>query len=165
MGVSVKEELVLDGLGKERKESLRMLGQMRRHVLSDIDLKRLCHDLIDLLNEHINLGNELYESLRHQYDAIVLVSFSSLANNISQLLRDLRESHLESLDLLANQDPVYASLESALKSDVRCRPAHEPHEVIVTLARHSVDAEVPYGLRVGLGGRIETEADLDVLIL
>lgn len=165
MGVSVKEELVLDGLGKERKESLRMLGQMRRHVLSDINLKRLSDDLIDLLNEHINLGNELYKTLRHQYDAIVLVAFSSLAYDISELLRDLRESHLESLYLLANQDPVYTSLESALKRDVRRRPAHESHEVIVALARHSVDAEVPDGLRVGLGGRIETKADLDVLIL
>jgi hypothetical protein len=47
---------------------------------------------------------------------------------------------------------------------MRCRSTHKAYEVVIALAAHCVDAQVPDGLRVGLSGRVEAETDLYVLI-
>jgi hypothetical protein len=68
-------------------------------------------------------------------------------------------------DLLTNEDPVNPSLKSALKCNVRCRPAHQSDEVVISLAGEGIHAQVSDGLRVSLGGCVEAETHLDVLVL
>jgi len=77
----------------------------------------------------------------------------------------LLKGHGVLFDLLTNEDPVDASLKGAFKSDVRCRSSHQSDEVVISLAGEGIHAQVSDSLRVSLGGCVEAETNLDVLIL
>ena len=165
MWVSVEQELVLDGFRKEVKEFPRSLRQIGLDVLSNGRRKWLRDDLIDLLDENVHLRNELDEPFRHKDHAILLLTLISLANDVGELISDLLKSHGILLDLLTYEDPVHASLEGALKCNVRCRSSHQSDEVVISLAGEGINTQVSDSLRVSLGGCVEAETNLDVLIL
>ena len=120
MRVSIEQELVLDGFWKEVKEFPRGLREISLDMFSNGRRKWLRDDLIDLLNKNVDLRNELDESFRYQNDAILLLALISLAYDVGELIGDLLKSHGVLLDLLTNEYPVHAGLESALKCDVGC---------------------------------------------
>ena len=68
-------------------------------------------------------------------------------------------------NLLTDEYPVNASLERALKCNVRCRSSHQSDEVIVALAGESIDTQISDSLRVSLGGSVKAETHLNVFIL
>jgi hypothetical protein len=78
-----------------------MFREVIGYVLADIDFEWFAHDLIDLLDEQIDFRYKLNQALGYQYHSVVLAPLSSLAYDISQLLRNLGKSHLVFFDLLA----------------------------------------------------------------
>ena len=142
MWVSVEQELVLDGFWKEVEEFPRGLREVSLDMFSNGRRKWLRDDLIDLLDKNVYLRNELDEPFRHQDDAILLLTLISLAYDVSELISDLLKSHGVLLDLLTYEYPVHASLESALKCDVRCRSSHQSDEVVIALAGEGINAQI-----------------------
>lgn len=165
MWVSVEQELVLYGFGKEVEEFPRGLREVSLDVFSNSRRKWLRDDLIDLLDKDVNLGNELDEPFGHEDHTILLLALISLAYDVGELIGDLLKGHGVLFDLLTYEDPVNASLKSALKSNVRCRSSHESDEVVISLAGEGIHAQVSDSLRVSLCGCVEAETNLDVLIL
>ena len=106
---------------------------MAGHMLADIALERTRNDLVDLTNEDGNLGDELDEALWYEDDTVIFAKLGTLANDISDLSGNLRQSQSLGLDLLTDQHKVDASAKSTLKSNVRGRTTHETDEVIVLL--------------------------------
>lgn len=133
-------------------------------MVFNISFEVVCKDLVDLRDEHTHFWNELDESFRNQENAVVFASSGSFANDISDLLGNIFESHVLGGDLLSDQAAVHARLQSTLKSDVGSRSTHQSHEVVVLPRGDGVSAEVSNGLGVDFGSRVETEADLDVLV-
>ena len=89
MRVSVEQELVLDGFGKEVEEFPRGLREVSLNVLSNSRRKWLRDDLIDLLDKDVDLGDELDEAFRHQDHTILLLALISLAYDVGELIGDL----------------------------------------------------------------------------
>ena len=165
MWVSVEQELVLDGFGKEVEEFPRSLREVSLDMFSNSRRKWLRDDLIDFLDKDVHLGDELDEAFRHKDHTILLLALISLAYDVGELIGDLLKGHGVLFDLLTYEDPVNASLKCALKSNVRCRSSHESDEVVISLAGEGIHAQVSDSLRVSLSGCVEAETHLDVLVL
>ena len=131
--ISVEKKLLRDARRQEGEKSLRGNSQMASHMLADIALERTRNDLVDLTNEDSDLRDELNEALGYEDDTVIFAKLSTLANDISDLSGNLRQSQSLGLDLLTDQHKVDASAKSTLKSNVRGRATHETDEVIVLL--------------------------------
>lgn len=134
-------------------------------ILTDISFKLPGHQLVDFRNEDCHFGNELDKSLWNENDSVVLSKRGTLANDVSDLRCNLRQSLVFGFDLFAYEDEVDASAEGTLQGDVRSRPTHESNEVIVLFGRNSVRAKVADSFRVDLCGSVETKGDRNVLVL
>lgn len=65
MRISIKKELILDCFREECEECLGLRGQVLGDKLSNIDVKRLRCDLVDLLNKDVHFWNELNQTFRN----------------------------------------------------------------------------------------------------
>ena len=172
--VSLQEQLLLDGLGKNREHSHGLLGQslLNEGVLLSPGGKRVervclaaCQKLVDLADQDGELRNELNHALRNDNDAKVLSLCGSLLHRVRDVIRDLGQGLLLLLYFLRNQADVRLALQSALQSHMGSGTAHNLDEVPVFLRRVAVSLNISNHLAVGLGSGIKTKGDLNILIL
>lgn len=67
-------------------------------------------------------------------------------------------------DFFTNQYPINSCLKGAFKCDMGSRSSHKSHEVVVTLARQSVNTQVTDTLRICFCSCIKTERNFNMFI-
>jgi hypothetical protein len=87
--VSVKQELILNGFGKEIEEYLRGFGEVRLDMFSNAIWIWHRNYLVNFLNKNLDFRNELDKTLWDKDNTILLVTLSSLTDDISYENSDL----------------------------------------------------------------------------
>lgn len=64
---------------------------------------QLGHNVVDLLDEHIHLADELDQSLRHQNNTKVFACLGPLNNNLNQFFDQLLEGGFVGMNFLTNE--------------------------------------------------------------
>ena len=86
--------------------------------------------------------DKLNDTLWDESDTEVHALLSTCCNDLSHVRYDVVKRHILCLYLLTYEGDVWTSLESALKSYVRSRTAHQFDEVPVLLCRVTVTHDV-----------------------
>ena len=174
VGVTLQEQLLLDALGQDGEDSHGLLGQavFDEGVLvlpggQSAKLSGLLtgQQLVDLGDQHGELGNELHNALGDDGDAEVHAALGTGGHGIGNVVGDLSQGHLLGSHFLADQADVGLGLQGALQSHMRGGTAHDLDEVPVLLGGVGVTLNVADDLGVGLGGGVEAEGALDILVL
>ena len=125
----------------------------------------LGQQVVELGDERLHGGDELDEALGDEDDAVVVAFLGAGGDGLCQVVDNLGEGHILSLDLLADDADVGLALQGALKGDVAGGTAHELDEMPVFLCGVAVALDVADYLAVDLGGGVETEGGLNHLVL
>ena len=174
VGIPLQEQLLLNVLGQDCEDSHGLLGQARLDegilVLpggQSIKLGSVFtgQQLVDLGDQHGELGDELHNALGNDGNAEVHALGSPGSHGIGNVIGDLSQRHLLGGDFLTDQADVGLGLQGALQSNVGSRTAHDLDEMPVLLGGVGIPLDVADDLAVGLGGGIEAEGALDVLVL
>ena len=172
--ISVKEQLLLDGLRKDRED---FHGLLREAFLDEcilgipvrkcIELCCLasCKKLVDLSDQDRELRNEFDNTLRDDDNAKVHAFFCSLCHRVSDLVCDLGQGHLLFRHFLRDQADVRLCFQCALKCNMGSTATHDLDEVPVLLRGVAVSLDIADQLTVCLGSRIKSEGSLDIFIL
>ena len=96
--------------------------------------------------------------------APLLASVRFSANDFYYLIGDVVKGQVLMRNFISNQAAVNPSLWRALKSNMRGKSTYESDEVVIVAWGDGISTKVTDGLRVNLGGSIETKTDIDVLI-
>lgn len=111
-------------------------------------------DLNDKVVEGTNVGEK---ALRDQNAAIVLASFGTTADQVTDVVNDIFETLMTILALLRHNDKVRRGLQGALDRYMRWALAHEADEVPVLDCTSTIRKHVTDQLGVHLRGSIKAD--------
>ena len=97
--------------------------------------------------------------------SVVLLCFSSLANDVTDVVDDVLKTFVTILALLRDDDKVGRCLERALSGQVGRFLTHESDKVPILDGRGAVSKHVTNKLRVDLRGSVESNCCLEVLVV
>ena len=112
------------------------------HILSDVTFEFLGEDLVDLRNKGSHLWDEFDQTLWNKDDTIVFTHLSSLADDVSNVVSDLRQSLVLLVYLFTDENAVNAGSEGTLKGNMGGGSSHQSDEMVIVLTRHDIRAEV-----------------------
>ena len=172
VGVAVERQLMGHSLG-QRLEGGGVLGA---EVLQDIGALGVGiqvfifgtvhgEQVVELVDEAADGRNELNKSLGNEHHAEVVALFGTAGHGVANLLHHIVEGQVLSLHLFRHDADIGLALQSALQSDMAGRTAHQFDEVPVFAGRVAVAFNIAYQLGIGLGGRVEAEARLYLVVL
>ena len=105
------------------------------------------------------------KTLGNQDAAVVLTLVGTLANHVTDVVDHVLETLVAVLALLRDDNEIWGGLQGALDCDMRWTLAHEADEVPVFDGRGTVREHVSNKLRVDLGGTVESDRRLEVLVV
>ncbi len=117
---------------------------------------------VEFADEDSHFGNEFDQAFRNEDCSEFFAVGGALGDGVGDVINDVFEGELALGDFLGNERDVWASLESALETDVRSRAAHELDEVPVFSRRDGIALNVSDEVGVNFAGRVEAEAGFDV---
>ena len=128
MGIAVGQQLEPEGFGEGREDVGRSLGEEIRYEsdLLMVILDRtegfllLGEEGVDLLDQNLDLGNELDDSLGNQADSEVVAVIRPGGDDPDKLVDDIVEALILRPDLFADQAEVRLRLKSDLQRDMAC---------------------------------------------
>ena len=125
MGVAVERELTGHTLREGFKCGLVCLAEVRKDVLALSVLVEILivgtvsgEQVVELLDQTADSGDELDESLRNKHNTEVVALACAVSNGLCDLLYYLVQGEVLLLDLLRDEADVRLCLESTLESDV-----------------------------------------------
>ena len=170
--VTVERKLTSNALWKCLKCSLVLCREVFKDILTLCILVKVqiistmsCEQIIQLLNQTTDSRNKLDKTFWNQNNTEVVTLLRTISNNTCDILNDIIQSLVLRFNFLRYQADVWLSLQSTLKSDVRCRTTHQLDEVPVLTSRVTVTLNVTDKLRVSLSSCIETERSLNLIVL
>ena len=174
MGIPLQEQLLLNALGQNGKDSHGFLAQalFNEGVLlfpagQGVEGSGLLtgQQLVDLGDEHGELGNEFHNALGNDGHAEVHALGGSGGNGVSNHVGNRGQGHLLGGNLFTDEADVGLGLQGALQGHMGGGTAHDLDEVPVFLGGVGIPLDVADELAVGLGGGIKAEGALDVFVL
>ena len=117
---------------------------------------------VEFADEDSHFGNEFDQTFGNEDGSEFFAVGGALGDGVGDVIDDVFEGELALGDFLGNERDVWASLESALETDVRSRAAHELDEVPVFSRRDGIALNVSDEVGVDFAGGVEAKAGLDV---
>ena len=174
VGVTLQEELLLDALGQDGEYRHGFLGQtvFDKGVLvlpggQRVKLGGLFtgQQLVDLGNQHGELGNKLHDTLGDDGHAEVPALCGTVCHGIGNVIGNLSQRHLLGSHFLTDQADIGLGLQGGLQCHMGSGAAHDLDEMPVLLGGVGVALDVAHNLSIGLSSGIKAKRALDILVL